>query len=84
MNIDKDLSNNGMDLDDDVLYNFTDVTSQLIRDDGVTPWRGSREKHPLYFQVLINAFTKPEGIVADLTASTCLNSFIFLLMLFSS
>lgn len=30
---------NGMDLDYDVLYNFTNATSQLMRDDGVTPWR---------------------------------------------
>jgi hypothetical protein len=37
VNINKDLSNNGVDLDDDVLYNFTDATSQLMRDDGVTP-----------------------------------------------
>ena len=29
----------GMDLDYDVLYNFTNATSQLMRDDGVTPWR---------------------------------------------
>ena len=39
MNIDKDFSENGMNLDDDVLYNFTNVTSQLIIYDGVTPWR---------------------------------------------
>ena len=39
MNIDKDLLDDGMDLNDDVLYNCTDATSQLMRDDGVTPWR---------------------------------------------
>ena len=49
MNIDKDLSENGMNLDDDVLYNFTDASSQLMKDDGVTPWRGPREKYPLFF-----------------------------------
>jgi hypothetical protein len=70
MNIDKDLSENGMNLDDDVLYNFTDASSQLMKDDDVTPWRGPREKHSLFLQCLIDAFTKPEGIVADLTADT--------------
>ena len=78
MNIDKDLSENGMNLDDDVLYNFTDASSQLMKDDGVTPWRGPREKHPLFFQCLIDAFTKPEGIVADLTAGTSIK-ILFLL-----
>ena len=37
MNIDKDLSHYSIDLDDDVLYNFMDATSQLMRDDGLTP-----------------------------------------------
>ena len=32
-----------MDLDDDVLYNFTEATFQLMRDDGVTPWEDSQE-----------------------------------------
>ena len=82
MNIDKDLSDNGMELDDDVLYNFTDATSQLMRDVGITPWRGSQEKHPLFFQVLIDAFSKPEGIVADLTAPTCINSFFLTLFFY--
>lgn len=39
MNIDKDLSDNGMDLDNDVLYDSMDATSQLMRVDGVTPSR---------------------------------------------
>ena len=42
MNINKDLSENGMNLNDDVLYNFTDVSSQLMRDDGITLWWGPR------------------------------------------
>ena len=82
MNIDKDLSENGMNLDDDVLYNFTDTSSQLMRDDGITPWRGPREKHPLFYQVLIDAFSKSEGIVADLTVATGINYFSFALKLF--
>ena len=32
-----------MNLNDDVLYNFTDASTQLMRDDGITPWRGPRE-----------------------------------------
>jgi hypothetical protein len=83
MNIDKDLSENGMNLDDDVLYNFTDASSQLMRDDGITPWRGPREKHPLFYQVLIDAFSKSEGIVADLTVATGIKYFVFALKLFS-
>ena len=68
--------------DDDVLYNFTDASSQLMRDDGITPWRGPREKHPLFYQVLIDAFSKSEGIVADLTVATGINYFSFALKLF--
>ena len=37
MHIDKDLSEMGMNLDDDVSYNFIDFSSKLIKDDGVTP-----------------------------------------------
>ena len=36
LNFDKD----DRDLDNDVLYNFTDATSQLIRGVSVTPWKG--------------------------------------------
>lgn len=60
MNIDKDPSESGMYLDDDLLYNFTDITSSLMRYDGFTPWRGPQQKHSLFFQVLINALLEPE------------------------
>ena len=33
-----------MNLNNDVLYNFTDASYQLMRDDGITPWRGPRDK----------------------------------------
>ena len=72
MNIDKDLANNGIDLDDDVLYNFKDDTSLLMRDDGVTVWKGPQEKHTFFFKVLIDALLKLEGIITNLTTSTCL------------
>jgi hypothetical protein len=82
MNTDKNLSENGMNLDDDVLYNFTNASSQLMRDDGITPWRGPREKHPLFYQILIDVFSKSEGIVADLTVATGIKHFIFALIFF--
>lgn len=41
---------------------------QLMRDDGITPWRGPQVKHPLLLQVLIDIFSKIEDIVADLVA----------------
>ena len=47
MNIDKDLLEIGMNLDDIVLYNYTNASSQLMRDDGITPWRG-HEKNIYY------------------------------------
>ena len=37
MNIDKRLVKNGMNSNDDVLYNFTYATSKIMRDAGVTP-----------------------------------------------
>lgn len=51
-----------------LLHNFTNTTSQLMRDG--SPWRGSREKDPLFLQVLIESFSKPNDIVLDCTAST--------------
>ena len=44
MNIDIHRSENGINLNNDVLYNFTDASSQLIGDDGITPWRGPQRK----------------------------------------
>jgi len=78
MNINKDLSENGMNLNDDVLYNFTDASSQLMRDDDITPWRDPRERYPL----LIDVFSKPKGIVADLIVVKCIKIFVFSLKLF--
>ena len=80
MNIDKDLLDNDMNLDDDILYNFMDASSQLMRDNGLTPWRGLQEKQSLFIQVLIDGLSKLEGIVADLIAYTYINSFVFTLI----
>jgi hypothetical protein len=82
MNINKDLSENDMNLDDDILYNFTNASSQLMRDDGITPWRGPRKKHSLFYQILIDVFLKSEGIVADLTVVKGIKNFVFALKLF--
>lgn len=82
MNMNKDLSETYMDLDCDVLYNFVNATSQLMKYDGVTSCRGPRKKKPLFFQVLIDALSKHEGIVAYLTASIYLNQIVFILILF--
>ena len=38
-------------------------------DDG-TPWRGSREISDVLYQVIIEMCSKPEQLVADLSAST--------------
>jgi hypothetical protein len=53
MNINKDLSENDMNLDDDILY-----------------------------QILIDVFSKSEGIVADLTVVKGIKNFVFALKLF--
>lgn len=53
---------------DDVLFNLTTIETQLMH--GTTPWRGGREKDPLLLQILIEALTKPGGVVLDATAST--------------
>jgi hypothetical protein len=37
---------------------------------GSTPWRGSREKDPLLFQLLIESTTQVGDIVLDCIAST--------------
>ena len=71
-----------MNLNDDVLYNFTDASSQLMRDGGITPQRGPREKLPIFYQHLIDAFSKFEGIVAVLIVATGINYFVFTLKLF--
>ena len=53
----------------DDLYNFTDVNSQLKRPNGV-PWRGCREKDPSFIQCFVESLTDEGGIVMDWSAST--------------
>jgi hypothetical protein len=53
---------------DDVLFNMVTKDTQLMRDS--TPWRGGREKDPVFLQLLIESTTQVGDIVLDCTAST--------------
>jgi hypothetical protein len=53
---------------DDVLHNFVTKDSQLMRD--TVPWRGAREKDPIFLQMLIEATTHVGDIVLDCTTAT--------------
>jgi hypothetical protein len=65
----KELEAIGVDLAaNDVLHNLVTKNSQLMMDE--IPWRGSREKDPLFFQMLIEPTTSVENIVFNCTAST--------------
>jgi hypothetical protein len=52
----------------DVLFNLVTKDTQLMR--GSTPWRGGREKDPLFLQLLIESTTHVGNIVLDCIAST--------------
>ena len=43
----------------DVLFNFTTAASQSMNES--VPWRGAREKDPVFLQLFIEAFTKPSS-----------------------
>ena len=64
---------------DDVLHNLVTKETQMMR--GTIPWRGSREKDPLFLQMLIEATTSPGDIVMDCSASNglilCMNISLF-------
>ena len=47
----------------DLIQNFTDEADQLMR--GNAPWRGPREKHQSFYQMLIEAFPKEGDIIMD-------------------
>jgi hypothetical protein len=53
---------------DDVLFNLVTKDTQLMR--STTPWRGSREKDPILFQMLIESTTQVGNIVLDCTVFT--------------
>ena len=52
----------------DALFNFTKTETQLMN--GNVPWRGPREKDPLFLRILIEQLTKPGDIVLDWKAGT--------------
>jgi hypothetical protein len=54
--------------EDDIYFNYTTEKNQLMN--GSVPWRGAREKHPIFMQIFIEALCKPRGVVIDVTAST--------------
>lgn len=58
----------------DALFNLTTVETQLMN--GNVPWRGPREKAPLFMQALIEQLTKPGDIVLDWKAGTGNHSLI--------
>lgn len=65
----RELSDVGVDVEaTDTFFNFTTTKSQLMH--GTVPWRGPREKDPIFVQVLLQSFTKPGDIVLDWKAST--------------
>lgn len=65
----RELSNVGLHVEQtDTFFNLTTTDTQLMH--GNLPWRGAREKDPLFLQVLIESFTKPADIILDWQAST--------------
>ena len=73
MNIDKDLSKNDMNLDD-----YVNTTSYML----LLNWWEMMvshfgEVHSLFFQVLIDAFSKPKGIVENIIVATGINHYVF-------
>ena len=43
---------------------FTDEKSQAMRSDGV-PWRGAREKHHVFFSILLATLTDKNDVIMD-------------------
>ena len=79
MNINNDLLENDMDLEDDILYNLHRCYFSSDERWWSHTLEGPTRKHPLFFQVLIDALLKPKGIVAELTASTNIYRFFILI-----
>lgn len=59
----------GIDIaEDDVIQNWTTTGSQIMCNQA--PWRGAREKDPLFMECLIRATTDEGDVVIDLAAAT--------------
>jgi hypothetical protein len=66
----------GIDLEnDDLLINPMTKDMHLMR--GAIPWRGAREKEPLFLQMFIKSTTIVGNIVLNFIASTYMNSSIY-------
>ena len=61
---------------DGLLQNFIDEKNQLMRDQ--VPWRGAREKHSSFMQIIIESLTKEGDIVMDWLCGTSVPPSIFL------
>lgn len=78
MDIVKELSDSGLNLGNEILYNLLNATSRLMRDDGITRWRGPQEEHSLFPQALIDVLSEPKDIVAYLIDFTNINHNVLL------
>lgn len=71
---DKDLVNTDSDpISGLSIPNFIDKSILTMHSDGVTPWRGAREKTSIFMQMLIEACSAPGSRIVDLTVGTCIN-----------
>ena len=53
---------------DDVFFNLVTNDTQLMRSS--IPWRGGRQKDPLFFQLIIESTMQVFNVVLDCTIST--------------
>jgi hypothetical protein len=56
------------------LNTFTDEKSQAMRSDGV-PWRGAREKHHVFFSILLATLTDKNDVIMDWQCGVGTHSF---------
>ena len=61
---------------DSLLQNFTDEKNQLMHNQ--VSWRGAREKHSSFMQIIIESLTREGDIVMDWQASIGIPPSIFL------
>ena len=81
---DKDLVNTDFDpLSGLSIPNFIDKNNLTMHIDGITPWRGAREKTSIFMQMLIEACSAPGSRIVDLTVGTGINSYQHILYVFS-
>ena len=80
---DKDLVNTDFDpISSLSIPNFIDKNNLTMHPDGVTPWRGAREKTSIFMQMLIEACSAPGSRIVDLTVGTGINFYILVFYVF--